>query len=217
MHLGLLNSILYCVQFSRELDERDVERITRMILEQPFHDLTTEEEYARIEAVLAEDSWDTDLSWQPHDEPSVRGFLRRVLDRLDALRPWQEPPYRTLGLERWEEFGRGTLLAHVRLQSPARDPMHARLRAVPGEEHELRALVLRLRSGDEVALVAPPLPNGYRAVLMGVRPHRSRAKMIEAFLTHTGYPRDRVSPVVRRWWAGRSGETLPPGLRSLRG
>ncbi|NGO13989.1 hypothetical protein G5C60_41965 [Streptomyces sp. HC44] len=100
MHFGVVVAILYCVQFSRELGESEVERIARMMLEQPFYDLTTEEEYASITAALAEDSWDRDLSWQPHDESSVRDFLRRLLERLDELRPWREPPFRALGLDR---------------------------------------------------------------------------------------------------------------------
>nr|WTB34935.1 hypothetical protein OG781_40580 [Streptomyces sp. NBC_00830] len=213
MNTGVLAAILYCLQFSRELGDEEVERISRVILEQPFYDLTTEEQYAGIEAALAVDAWKKDLSWQPHDEPSVRNFLRRLLERLDALRPWQEPPFRSLGLGRWEEFKHGALLAHVRLYSPAQDQMHASLRTVPGDEHRLRGLVLRLRSGDEVALVAPPLPNGDDAVLMAVRPHRPALKVIEAFLTHTGYPRGRVFPAGRRRWGRRSGGTLPPGLR----
>ncbi|MER5689127.1 hypothetical protein [Streptomyces sp. NPDC002205] len=73
--------------------------------------------------------------------------------------------------------------------------------------------MLRLRSADEVALVAPPLPNGDDAVLMAVRPHRPALKVIETFPTHTGYPRERVSPAGRRRWGRRSSGTLPPGLR----
>ncbi|GAA2651639.1 hypothetical protein [Streptomyces vastus] len=132
MHFGVVVAVLYCVQFSRELGESEVERLARMILEQPFYDLTTEEEYASIEAALAEESWERDLSWQPHDEPSVRDFLRRLLEHLDALRPWQEPPFRSLGLDRWEEYKRGTLLAYVRLDLPGRDPMHAHQADVTG-------------------------------------------------------------------------------------
>ncbi|MGP4051194.1 hypothetical protein [Streptomyces sp. 2A115] len=198
MHLGVVVGILYCLQFSRELSDEEVQRIADMVLERPIHDLTIEEQYAGIEASLAVVVWEEDLSWQPHDELSIRDFLRRLLERLDALRPWQEPPFRSLGFGRWEEYKRGTRLAHVRLYSPSQDPMHARLRTVPGDKDRLRGLVLRLRSADEVALVAPPLPNGYDAVLVAVPPHRPAAKVIEAFLTHTGYAQDRVSPAVRR-------------------
>ncbi|MFE2585441.1 hypothetical protein [Streptomyces sp. NPDC059378] len=215
MNSGMVGAILYCLQFSRELGDEEVERISHMILEQPFYDLTAEEQYAGIEAELAAEAWERDLSWQPHDEPSVRDFLRRLLERLDALRPWQEPPFRSLGVGRWEEFKYGTLLAHVRLGSLAQDQIHVRI--VPGGEHGLRGLVLRLRSGDEVALVAPPLPDGYEAVLMAVPPHRPAREVIEAFLIHTGYPRGRVSPAVRRWWGRQSGGTLPPWLQPLRG
>ncbi|MFE9446344.1 hypothetical protein ACFYO2_47385 [Streptomyces sp. NPDC006602] len=198
MHLGVVVAILYCLQFSRELSDEEVERIARMILERPIYDLTVEEQYAGIEAALAAVAWEEDLSWQPHAEPSIRDFLRRLLERLDALRPWQEPPFRSLGFGRWEEYKRGVRLAHVRLYSPSQDQLHARLRTVPGDEDRLRGLVLRLRSGDEVALVAPPLPNGYDAVLMAVAPHRPAARVIEAFLTHTRYARERVSPAVQR-------------------
>jgi hypothetical protein len=197
MDHGLLNGIVYCVMFSRELGDQEVDRIARMALEQPFFDLPTEEEYAGIQALLADDHWDTDLSWQPHDEPVIRDFLRRLLDRLDALRPWEEPPYRGLGLDRWEEFKRGTLLARIRLDLPGIDPMHARLRSVPGDEDRLRGLVLRLRSGDEVALMAPQLPDGYEAVLMAAPPHRPAEQVIEAFMTHTGCEPERVFPLDR--------------------
>ncbi|WP_128377614.1 hypothetical protein [Streptomyces cavernae] len=150
------------------------------------------EQYEGIKAALDADVWEQDLSWQPHGEAEIRDFLRRVLERLDELRPWQEPPYRSLGLDRWEEFRRGTLLAHVRL-SP-QYPLFARLRDVPGDESGLRGLVLTLRSGDEVALLAPPLPGKDDAVLMAAPPHRPAPDVIEAFLTHTRYPRNAVRP-----------------------
>ncbi|UUU28547.1 hypothetical protein JIX56_00725 [Streptomyces sp. CA-210063] len=89
MRLGVVVAILYCLQFSRELSDEEVERIARMIFERPLYDLTVEKQYAGIEAALAAVAWAEDLSWQPHDEPSIRDFLRRLLERLDALRPWQ--------------------------------------------------------------------------------------------------------------------------------
>ena len=210
MRLGVVTAILYCVQFSRELDDGEVERIAAMVLERPFYDLTVEEQYAGIEAVLAAPAWEDDLSWQPHGEAAVRDFLRRLLQRLDALRPWREPPYRSLALERWEEYRTGRLLAHVRLYAPPQDPLFSRLRPVPGDEHRLRAALLRLRSGDEVALVAPPLSGAGDAVLMARAPHRPAPQVIDAFVTHTGYARERVSPAVRRWWRR---PVLPAGVR----
>lgn len=211
MRLGVVTAILYCVQFSPELDDGEVERIAAMVLERPFYDLTVEEQYAGVEAVLAATVWEDDPSWQPHGEAAVRDFLRRLLQRLDALRPWQEPPYRSLALERWEEYRSGRLLAHVRLYAPPQDPLFSRLRPVPGDEHQLRAALLRLRSGDEVALVAPPLSGAGDAVLMALAPHRPAPQVIEAFVTHTGYERERVSPAVRRWWRRRP--VLPAGVR----
>ncbi|MFC8513819.1 hypothetical protein [Streptomyces sp. NPDC057257] len=215
MRLGVVVAVLYCTQFSRELDDAEAERLVGMILERPFYDLTVEEQYAGIEAALTAQSWDEDLSWQPHDEASIRDFLRRLLDLLDARRPWPEPPVRALGFDRWEEYKHGVLLAHVRLRSPAQDRLHARLRAVPGDPEQLRGVVLRLGSGDEVAVVAPPLPDGYDAVLMALPPHRSATQVIDAFVTHVECERDRVSP-PGRGWLRRRGAPLPPGVRPAR-
>ncbi|OIJ62769.1 hypothetical protein WN71_037820 [Streptomyces mangrovisoli] len=214
----MLTAVLYCLQFSRELGDAEVERIARTVLDRPFSDLTAEEQYADLEAALATDDWERDLAWQPHDAASVRQFLRRLLARLDALRPWAEPPYRALGLDRWHAYRCGTPLAHVRLRAPSQDVLHARLRTVPDDPHGLRAVVLRLRSGDEVALVAAPLPDGYDAVLLAVAPHRPAAEVTEAFVTHTGCPPDRVTPARRRpralggGWRG----PLPPGVTPRR-
>ncbi|MEV1068024.1 hypothetical protein [Streptomyces sp. NPDC050263] len=194
MRLGVVVGILYCVQFSGELDDDEVARMTRMTFEQPLYGLTTEEQYEGIEAALAVDDWGDALAWQPHAEPAVRDFLRRILARLDAQRPWPEPPFRNLGHSRWREFRNGTLLAELRMYAAAQDPMHVRLRPVPGDEDRLRGVVLRLRSGDEVALVASPAPDGTDAVLMAVPPHRSAAEIVDAFVSCTGYERERVTP-----------------------
>lgn len=210
----MVEAILYWVQFSRQLGDVEVERTCRMILERPIYNLTVEEQYAGIEAGLASEAWKR-LVWdQPHEGPAVQDFLRRLLERLDELRPWQEPPFRALGTSRWAEFKHGTLLAHVRLR--LHDPMNGDLRTVPEDEHGLRGVVLRLRSGDDVALVAPPLPDASDAVLMAAPPHRAARKVTEAFVTHTGHPPEQVSLVVRRWWGGHSGGTLPPWLKSPR-
>ncbi|MFF4504545.1 hypothetical protein [Streptomyces sp. NPDC001401] len=58
----MIVAILYCLQFSGELSDSEVERIAGMILERPFHDLAVEEQYAGIEAALAAEAWEDDLS-----------------------------------------------------------------------------------------------------------------------------------------------------------
>ncbi|MGW1540092.1 hypothetical protein ACWCPM_07470 [Streptomyces sp. NPDC002309] len=215
MAFSMIEVILYCVQFSRQLSDEEVERISRIILEQPPYDRTVQEQYEAIEADLEAEAWERVVWDQPHDGPAIQDFLRRLLEHLDTLRPWQEPPFRDLGTDRWEEFKRGTLLARVRLR--LHYPVIGYLRTVPEEENGLRGLVLRLRSGDEVALIAPPLPDRSDAVLMAAPPHRSAREVTEAFLTHTGLPREQVSPAVRRWWGRQDGGTRPPWLESPRG
>lgn len=78
---GLLNGVLYVVQFS-VLDSDEADRVARMIREQPLFGWSVEQQYDALAAALASDA---DLSTgipQPHPDAAVRTFLRDVLARL---------------------------------------------------------------------------------------------------------------------------------------
>jgi hypothetical protein len=42
---GLVNAILYTVQFDRDLDDEIIDRVAHMLVEQPLRGLTPEQEY----------------------------------------------------------------------------------------------------------------------------------------------------------------------------
>lgn len=211
-----VNAILYCLLFSKRLDSSEVERLGRIILDEQVLGRTAEKEYAQIKTAVENDRWDTDLSWQPHGEPEIRDFLRRLLAHLDALRPWPDPPFRCLDPERWPEFRGGALLARVRLTALSQDRLQILMSTVGQGADAVRVLLLRLRSGDEVALVAPPGDD--HAVLLAPRPHRAGREIVRAFVECTRYPRDHVAPVTGRGrWRGRGRDRLPDGLARLAG
>ncbi|MBO0795219.1 MAG: hypothetical protein J2P36_30350, partial [Ktedonobacteraceae bacterium] len=75
---GVNNAVLYCVQFDRELDESVLNRIARMMLDQPFGGLTHEEEYAALGEALRSDARLTELIPDCHGEQEFRDFLQRL-------------------------------------------------------------------------------------------------------------------------------------------
>jgi len=79
---GLLNGVLYVVQFSPVLDSSEADRVARMIREQPLFGWSVQRQYDALAAALASDA---DLSTgipQPHPDAAVRTFLSQVLTRL---------------------------------------------------------------------------------------------------------------------------------------
>jgi hypothetical protein len=87
-------AVLYSVQFNRYLDDEEVTRIAQAMLKRPLiQDLTPQEEYAALVEALGLSVKLTELiPQQTHGEQEFRDFLRRLLDRLDAMRPWPELP-----------------------------------------------------------------------------------------------------------------------------
>src|SRR5512135_1195421 len=93
---GVSNAVLYSVQFDRELDDAVLDRVVRLLFEQPMWDLSPEDEYSALaQAVRSPDPLTGDIP-QPHSDHEFRGFLQRLLGRLDAMRPWPPLPYQSL-------------------------------------------------------------------------------------------------------------------------
>lgn len=92
--------VLYGVQFDRHLDEKAVARIAQFFLEGPsgplfggsLGNLTPQEGYTALVEALGLSVKLTELLPLPvhHSEQQFRDFLQRLLERLDAMRPWPE-------------------------------------------------------------------------------------------------------------------------------
>lgn len=190
---GLINGILYATQFERTLDDEVVERIARALIQEPIMNLTPEQEYAAILAGLRSGEPVTGDIPQPHDERAVREFLGKVVRRLDALRPWPELPFLRIAPERWPEFGGARPIARVRV--PILD-LQARFRAVfhrLDDGHDI--LLLRLRSGAEVALITPWWVGSDDSALLVKGQGVPARQVIEEFDTAAGCGPDETVPL----------------------
>lgn len=188
---GVSNMILYGVQFTDELDDHAVEGVAKRAIENPGANLTTEEMYAGIVEALASDETLTELiPGHQHGEQEYRDFLARVVQRLDAMRPWPERPFQPVDPRSWGSLDSARLIARIRLSILKVEP---RLRTTFSRvEDGRRVIALRLKSGAEVVLVAKWWSESKDTALLLRDPHGSAADVLEEFCTATGITRDEI-------------------------
>jgi hypothetical protein len=190
---GVSNAVLYSVQFDPELNDATLDRVVRLLFEQPMWDLTPEDEYnALAQALRSPDPLTGDIS-QPHSDSEFRGFLRRLLERLDAMRPWPQLPYQSLNVSKWADFAGAQPIARIGVSYVKAQERLKRIfdRVEDGGTREV--LLLRLRSGAEVALVGAP---GVREITVLQRPPgRPPAQALAELAAATGFGPDEITPL----------------------
>ncbi len=143
------------------LDDSLALRHARALLFRPVMGVSPDEEYDALVDALASDvalsTWRGDPRFERVlDEADFRAHLRRVVERLDAMRPWPVPLFRALSPDVWSEYRSPRLIGVIRLGvAKAEKRIHTHLlpRNRPGGDGQVQVVVLRLRSGSEVALV----------------------------------------------------------------
>ncbi|MGW1739798.1 hypothetical protein ACWCPQ_13420 [Nocardia sp. NPDC001965] len=149
---AVVNAVLYGVQFAETLNESEVERTSSSLLDYPLWSLTPEQEYRSIVDALGSGSKIGSLVEEKHSEAAVRDFLQQVVDRLDSMRPWPDPPFQELSELRWSEFSDAPAIAQVDMSWPEIETQVGRIftESLPDSR---QYLLLRLRSGIEVGFV----------------------------------------------------------------
>jgi hypothetical protein len=195
---GAVNGVLYIVQFEPDLDDGQVvaDRAAQLVA-QPIFDQPVQQTVDELRAALASGAQLTGGIPQPHDEATVRTFLGRLVDRLEALRPWPRQPYRRLPAHRHRDVLDAPVVGRIGYDwKQATDRLHRGI-----ERADDRAvLVLELDSGDVVALVddwditpAGGLRDG-QSVLVSASP-KPAADLVAAFRAATGFTAEEVTPV----------------------
>ncbi len=100
---GLVNAVLYTVQFERILDAETADRVAHILVEEPLLRMTPEQEHTALREALSSGEPLTGGIPQPHGEEAVRRFTTAVLSRMDTLRPWPVP-FRDSPPEPWSPW-----------------------------------------------------------------------------------------------------------------
>lgn len=187
--------ILYTLIFQKDLDDSLVDATARREIERPGGGLTTEEIYAQVKQGLASDAILTDsIPDTGHSEQEYRDFLVKVLRRLDELRPWPEQPFRSLDSYTWEHMDSARPAARIKLTTlGVQKRLHKPFTSTADEG---LAIVLRLKSGTEVALRPAWWPGSKDAALLLHDPDRPLADVLAEFCAATGITADEIAPVT---------------------
>jgi hypothetical protein len=209
----VVGSLLYSVK-SEPLDDALVQRRTRALIEEPIGELTAAEEREAIAEALASNAKLRDLTaipeWIPNapTEDQFRDFLARVLASLDAERPWPPPPHQALDVSRWTGYAGGSVVARLPMDHVmVEERLQYGFRPVEEGGARRNVLILRLRSGDEVALVSPWWPDSSDVAVLSRDPERTPEDVVAALVDGTALRPDEVQAPA----ADRAAAQMPPG------
>jgi hypothetical protein len=189
---GASNLILYTVLFERELGDAAAARVAQRVISQHDDGFTAENMYAGIAEALGSTAKLTEACpGHAHDEQGYRDFLRRLMDRLDALRPWPQHPFVNLDVSRWHDLGDARLVARIRLTPLQTQRLLHRVFWRIGDGHEVVAL--RLKSGTEFALVAGWWPGSKDVALLLLDADQVPGQAVAEFRSATGLGDGQVS------------------------
>lgn len=189
----VVNGILYGVQFADELTDELVDRTAHRIQARPLAGLTAEDQYAALATAVTHGDDLTCMEGGQHGEPAVRAFLARVLDRLDALHPWQDQPYQVLNLSRWDQLDTPAVIARILISTPKVEQKIG-LAFWRLDDLQKRAAMLQLHSGAVVALVAHWWPES-NAVALAISVQQDPAAVIAELLDSTDLSTDDIAPI----------------------
>lgn len=190
---GEINRLLYGLMFERTLDDRLVDTAAKGLLHGQVRGSDPQAYQDAIRQALATDATLSDTFETPHGEAEFRDFLRRLAARLDELRPWPPPPYRKVDISEWRGFDHGRPIARIDATPlDVQDRLHVLLDRLPAGDKNAEALILRLRSGETVALLGS---TGRRGVTVLQRDAGDPGRTLAAFAEHTGFPADQLTPV----------------------
>lgn len=186
---------------SEPIDESLALRHARALLLEPLRGISPEGEYAALREALASDAHLSTYHGDPRFERVVteeefRAHLVRVLEQLDAMRPWVEPVLRVLEPEAWRRYTTVRVIGRFTPSILAvENRLHTHLVAEKGLAGErVEVAVLQLRSGNEVALVGRRTPTPVVEVVTR-DPDASAADLIAELTSGTYFEPDELEVV----------------------
>jgi len=189
---GVSNAVLYTLIF-KSLEDSEADRVANGLITEPMWSLTPEEEYEALAEALRSDADLASVIPTPHSDAQYRDFLKRVIDRLDAARPWPELPFQELDPARWSDFARTEPIARIDRSSPYVEGLfHRSFSGLPSDEGRA-ALILRLKSGAEVAFVVPWWPDSRNVAVFRKDPNIPVQQVIDELAALTDLDRELVT------------------------
>ncbi|MFC7344561.1 hypothetical protein [Saccharopolyspora griseoalba] len=187
----VVNALAHTVQFQKTLDEDYAAHVAQSLIVRPLVEHTAEQQYAAL-ARAAETGTDlTQLVADAHTEADFRTFMSAVVAQMDALRPWPEPPFERVPLERWEDFPSPEVIGRVkRLPMKVQTALQVSLRKL--QDTEQLCVTLRLKSGALVALVAQWWPDSHDSAVITQAGQHDPDRILRELRDITRFSEDKI-------------------------
>jgi hypothetical protein len=187
---GLVNAVLYGIDLSAPVGDAEVSRRAGELIQQQMFTDPVEDYYAAASAALASGE---QIGFEAGEQAAARDFLTRLVDELDARRPWPVPPFREVGSAEWPALKETPVVARLTLSRMQVEERLSRLfDKQPPDGTSWPILLLRLRTGETVALQAP---GGYTEPGVAIRAATSApAELLASFAQLTGIRTEEITP-----------------------
>lgn len=162
---GAINGVLYGVQFQEALTSDLAASVAPRLITKPLAGMTAEQQLTALRTAAESGSGLTNLIPESHSEEDFRAFLWRVIDQMETLRPWPEPPYTEVNITQWSDFTNPVLIAHLPMNAAEAEEEVGTI-FWKLEDIGKRAAVLQLKSGVVMALVARWWPESNTLALL---------------------------------------------------
>jgi hypothetical protein len=130
-----------------------------------------------------------------YSEEEQLQFLRAVHDRMKARKPWPRPAFVKTPVQTWDELGPVTAIAQItKPQHRLQGVFHKSFDDVPVGDGTIPVMLLKLRSGDTVALIGSVDPRSPVFTLMQKGDGDPKA-LIAHFSEVTGIPPEEIKAV----------------------
>jgi hypothetical protein len=194
-----VDTVLYGLAFTPALDDEAVDTTARQLIARRRFRRPTEEYYDKVKYALTQNVPLNSSGLTNHDEVELRRFFQRLLARLDELRPWPEPPFLKQDIALWNTFATARPIATINATKlDVRDWLVELFDRLPDGDEERYGLILRLRSGRVVALLAPPNRTTKGVTILQQEPDDPAAAIAD-FCEATGYSRDQITIIPAKY------------------
>ncbi|KAF0848197.1 hypothetical protein [Nocardia caishijiensis] len=190
---GVVNAILYSVQFEKELDNSVVDRIAYALLTEPLGTFTQEDEYRILTDGLAAGTPIPEVVSMPEGAAELREFLNRIVARMDAMRPWPSLPYHRLSADSVSAFKNAVPIARI---STSVNDIEARIsRGFYWGTDFGTFIPLKMKSGRVLGMFTPFWDDSDDLVLVTATDEPEPSAAIEELLSATRIDPAQVVPL----------------------
>ncbi len=194
---GVINQLLYPIDGAPNLGEEAVDMLVNYIIDGRLFIAGVEDFAAAIDDVIKIGALHPEAVEMSDrfSERELLEFLNRVIRKLEERRPWPPRLFTKLEVGRWASFGSTPVIAQINQPKYVlAGAFKHRFDAIPAGDSNILVLMLRLRSGEEVAIVGSDDPRSTTFSLL-YRGTETPAEIVAYFRSLPGFTDSDVVPV----------------------